>query len=502
MRPRVEVRRAFNIKHVNVVVKQAVFWTGEVYRFLPVHSILSESKYSHNSEMFAAIVERPAFEYLDHSHARSFHTGGTYSVPLYKKHRPCYTKQRPMLLATAAATHYESQPALLKLLLENGADVREWDASGNTCLHLAIAAARPDQPWVVQSLTTLIHAGADPSQPNYAGFTTFDLACSTSTKFGFGSFRRDVLLQALLESGSDIPDERLLAPPRLTAFYTKTHQAKICGAVSAPDMTFFFRAALFDRLNIAVDCHNARLHEAAIDRVLSSDAPSDHLDQDILFEKVLGYFHRMMEGKKDVVRMVKERLSHQTWMNFGKDLHWHGMTDQARTAALLEFDWFRPVDPEDVFLRFVDNLIEQLEDLGPSEADGDGIGRLIEVLENAIPSYRAVSVKKTTSDPLPPPAHSMSNDEDDATQVTLKGTLKLIVQSDHEGTTPSADERERQESIVKTPVEYYRPELKFDEVPVSPSILVRNDSKDVKSSLIHTETKSKKWRWSTRRMKS
>lgn len=52
-------------------------------------------------------------------------------------------------------------------------------------------------------------------------------------------------------------------------------------------------------------------------------------------------------------------------------------------AGLLKFDWFRPVDSEDVFLSHIDNLIQQLEELDPVTTDGENVERLIEVLEIA-----------------------------------------------------------------------------------------------------------------------
>ena len=224
-----------------------------------------------------------------------------------------HKSRRSMLLATCAATSNEDQPQLLRVLLENGASVFEWDVEGNTGIHLAIIMALPDQPWVVKTLTTLIQAGADPTQPNHAGYTAYDLACNTAPEFG--SFRRDLLLQALIESESDIQDDRLLAPPDFTAFYTSIHRETICGN-SSTDMMSQLRKALLDRLTCTANHRNItpsrRLHEAAVDRVLTSCNPRALIEPNAILDEALDYLERMGEAKKQIVRMTKERLPQQS----------------------------------------------------------------------------------------------------------------------------------------------------------------------------------------------
>ena len=172
---------------------------------------------------------------------------------------PGNTQYRSVLLATAATTEDEYQASALKTLLAAGANIHDWDADGNTCLHLTLAAARPWQPWVVCSLAILIRAGADPSQANHRGLSVFDIACRPSR--GFGTFRRDALLQALIESGGDILDERVLAPTRLSTSYTSWHHALICGA-------FELRTALINRFtsdtNRQTPISSSRLYQTAV----------------------------------------------------------------------------------------------------------------------------------------------------------------------------------------------------------------------------------------------
>lgn len=448
-------------------------------------------------EMLTAV--RQCSGYNPRSCTRYFDPDQMYPNPSCNELKQDIAYHRSVLLSTAAATHNEDQPDLLRLLLENGARIHEWHVDGNTCLHLLITAARPDQPWCHRSLVTLIQAGADPNQSNHCGYTAFDLVCSISSKFG--SFRRDLLLHALLESRSDIQDERLLAPTEFTASYTSSHHAMISG-VSSPEMAYIFRTTLLNRTANAIECRNIKLHEASVDRVLSSHAPAYILREDSIFLEVLDYLQRMEGGNKQLVRMARARLSHETWTRFSQNLDWLQMTSQAQIAALLEFDWFRPVDPEDVFLSYVDFLIEQLDDLRPNEPNSRNIDRLIEALENAIPSYRAVSVKKRASETPSFCSGLILWDKGNAMTVTCKETLTLCIPSDADRAVGQAvEERERQESLVKTPIEYYGPELKAVESCASTETAISKPSDEVEKSFA-SATKRKKWRWSTKRRRS
>ena len=289
--------------------------------------------------MFAAINKWPVLDQLNRPRIGSFIGeiddifSGPRSEPQYEPVMEPVLIPRTNLLACASATHRPEQPVMMRNLLRTGSSTLERDANGDTCLHAAIAMSHPAQPWVVQSLSTMMKAGADPRHRNHAGYTAYDIACDSAPELG--SFRKDLLLQAMLESGSNINDDRLLAPRRLSHFYTS------------------------------------------------------------MFQEILDYLNRMFQGKGRVVVMRRERLPMQLWESLRGYVDWPQMMDRALTAALLEFDWFRPVDAEDVFLSQVDTLIEQLEDLDINDEGCVQIAHLIEVLQNSIPSYRAVSISKS-----------------------------------------------------------------------------------------------------------
>ena len=383
-------------------------------------------------------LQRPVTDYFQRPPLSTFSNEPMYFNQPYKEIRMGHINRRFMILDIASGTQNEDQPALLRLLLENGASIYDWDVRGNTAMHLAIMMARPEQAWVVQTLVLLIQAGADPNQMNHAGHTAFDLACNTTPEFG--SLRRDLLLQALMESGNDIQDDRLLASPRFTFLYTSMYHDTFSSKPSYNTM-FDLREALLDKLSDDSNCRNItasrKLHEAAIDRVLASYTELRIPDPNVVFDETLDYLERISDAKKDIVRMTKLRLPNQSWMRFGTSLNWLQMTSQAQTVALVAFDWFRPVDLEDFFSTYVDNLIEQLENLSPHSSNDENIERLKDMLEHAVPSYRSATVRRVNCEEL---SHCS------------KSIFELHVEV----------ERVRQASIVQTPLEFYRPELRFD----------------------------------------
>ena len=148
------------------------------------------------------------------------------------------------------------------------------------------------------------------------------------------------------------------------------------------------------------------------------------------------------------------------------------MTNQAQLAALVAFDWFRPVDPDDVFANQVDNLIEQLEALSPCCSNSEDVKRLIDVLEHAVPSYRSATVKRLSCDECSSSSSSI---------------LQVIT-----------EELDRKVSIVKTPLEYYCGQrFRFDEGGISSSSSLSEETQMfVKPPALGS--KQKKWRWSTK----
>ncbi|KAK3701903.1 hypothetical protein LTR37_015214 [Vermiconidia calcicola] len=373
----------------------------------------------------------------------------------------CRGTDHTLLLRTSALSQNEEQPVLLKRLVHAGANVRERDGRGDTCLHHLITTAQPEQPWVLRSLTTLLDAGADPTLSNNAGDTTIDVACDAPPELG--SFRRDLLLQALLESSSDIPERLLLHSTKLTRSYTRMHNANLFLDRSMSP-SIHLRAELLETLTDAAEQRNIlscpKLRGAALDRVLTA---ADYIDPEVVLREALAYLTQMCEAKQQLVSMCRDRIPNHTVIKFAPYVDLLQFANKARMAALLDFDWNRPVDMEDMFAIYVDHLIEQLEDLaGPNEIDVDVIEDAIEVLQNAIPSYRACSLRSSSSgnvsmvDPF-----DVAGSTKELPMLTTK--MKCVDQSTHWMENEAmAQERTRQESnvsIVKTPVEFYRPEF-------------------------------------------
>ena len=408
---------------------------------------------------------------------------------------------RTNLMACSSATHLPTQPALLKDLLRTGSSIHERDANGDTCLHAVILLSHPEQPWVVQSLSTLIQAGADPRQRNNAGYTAYDIACNGPSELG--SFRKDLLLQALLETRSSINDDRILAPRRLSQCYTIRHHEMICGGYSA-QQNAIFRKALSDRLRNYVDYHRipaqSNVQHAAIDRILSSDPTKWTSNPDVVFHEVLDYLQRLLHGKARVAAMRRDRLPPHMSEGSQGYVNWPQMVDQALTASILEFDWFKPVDPEDVFLSHVDNLIEQLEDLDTGDQSREYIDHSIQVLQNSIPSYRAVSLSNADSESPRRSTWSAPSSNSSSPRTQRSSTLSLQTDTSSPVSFNETDIG-RKESIAKTPAEYYPPELKSKKGGISVQLIRPIES--ISSSGASSESsKRQKSRWTPRRRKT
>jgi len=381
------------------------------------------------------------------------------------------THGRSLLLATALHTTNNDQSQLLRLLLRAGAEVSDQDLEGNCCLHLLLQAMQPHQTHCLDSLTILLGAGANVFLRNDDGQSTMDIATASSPELG--SYRQDVLLCALVRSGCRVTDQRLFRSPTLTQRYTSGQYALLRhGSNDLHETRNDLRSRLLKKLIGCVDCSSVfskySLHETAVDRVLSMcDGCVDEADASALFSTVLRYLRLMIEGKKQIVHMTKDRLPYQTWSPYGQDLDWLKLTDEAETAALVEFDWFRSVDYEDLFITRADTLIQQLEDWKLQHGPSNNIDRLQGIIENTLPSHREMREREDGQ------RHA------DASTLHIEhrvGRLSGIRTSNlpkHEACrqdildsrrdSMSPEQRPRHCSILETPSEYYPPTCDLDE---------------------------------------
>lgn len=302
---------------------------------------------------------------------------------------------RTLLLVTAATTSNKHQAEILGLLLAAGAAIEDVDSEGNTCLHILLTALRPGQSHGVEALAVLLQAGADSSVLNATGQSALDTACSDNVEFG--SFRRDAFARALFIVGKRIGDDRLLLAPVHTQAYTRMSLPAADSSV-APSRRFSVRTQMLEKLTECVDCQSVftgdKLHEIAVDRVLAERGHNDARNIGQLFTRALFYLRAMIEGKRQVVTMTKERLPYQSWIPYAHSLDWFQINEDAELAALVDFDWSLPVDPEDLFASHVDNLIQGIEDVKHVQPDNTNLDNLIELLPSALPSYQEISGRK------------------------------------------------------------------------------------------------------------
>ena len=258
----------------------------------------------------------------------------------------------------------------------------------------------------------------------------------------------------------DIQDSRLLTPTRLTSTYTDMRHAVLFGHQFSHS-EYEIRTALLERLTEATQQRNLmpdrRLLEAALKRVMRSYALAAFTDSESIFNDTLRYLELMCEGKTEIIRLCRIRLRKEVWSVTGRNLNLLGMAQQAHTTALLEFDWFRPVDVEDLFSSYADVMIEQLEALSPAERERGNVAECIDLLQNAIPSYRALSIRETKSavaqsQARPDSAKGLPNSETSGAEGNVD-SLWPIEDGVH------GEERERKVSIATTPAEYYGPKF-------------------------------------------
>ena len=99
----------------------------------------------------------------------------------------------PLHAAVAYNTNLAIVPAITRVLLDAGADVNAQDLLGFTPLHLATFRTRPD-PTVVEAL---LDAGADVNAQDLLGFTPLHLAT-------FRTRPDPTVVEALLDAGADV----------------------------------------------------------------------------------------------------------------------------------------------------------------------------------------------------------------------------------------------------------------------------------------------------------
>lgn len=381
---------------------------------------------------------------------------------------PSTAYHKPSLLATAAATGNPEQPAEIASLLSSGASVHQQDTKGNNCLHHLLSSAHPNQHWTALSLTTLLRAGADPSNADNAGRTSFDIACDAPPTYG--SFRRDLLLQALLESDGEISDSRLFAPTRLTDIYTQTSHEILFNDPS-PHAEAELRAELLERITEAMEQRgtltDSKLHSAALTRTLSSYTLGTFVDRETIFNDTLRYMDMMCRGKSEIVRLCKARFSKIASVQLGESLNLLQMAQSANTSALLEFDWWRPVDVEDLFSTYVDFLIERLETIRDENREtASDVAGLVDMLQNAVPSYQTCTLRGRQCSPRSVQAEERPPDS--GKEFLTVPRARESGGAQHEGYGSYRDwlscldvqdraeeDKARKESIVATPVEFY-----------------------------------------------
>lgn len=382
---------------------------------------------------------------------------------------------RTLLLATAMTTANTEQADIMQLLLRAGAHVDVLDFEGNSCLHLLVCTMQPSDSHCFDSLKVLLLAGADLSVRNASGESAFDVACRPSAELG--SFRRDTLCAAAIRVGQGLPrmatDDRLWTPPTFTDAYTRQVHNQLCDR-SAADA----RTNLLSRIIGCADLWSPymryRLHEAAVDRTIrlnqndkqNTTHPFQH------FSSALQYLRSMIEGKRQLYLMIKERITYQQWRPYlPVNINWLQLEDEAETLALLGFDWFRPVDYEDLFATFVDSLIEQFQITGLDRE------KLVKVMEETVPSYRELSQRRCPtlnaerchdgrdhplqvreeafcqlSEPCSPNTHSLPRRvPHEPLNIEVDSEIEPYKRRD----SMSPQTRPRIPSIMKTPIEFY-----------------------------------------------
>ncbi|EMC94213.1 hypothetical protein BAUCODRAFT_26389 [Baudoinia panamericana UAMH 10762] len=292
---------------------------------------------------------------------------------------------KTLLIAAAAVTHNVDQAQVLRLLLRAGSDPHAYDFDGNTALHLIIGAMQPGQHHCLAAIVELLNAGINLCWYNDKGQSALDLACNDLAEHG--SFRRDSLHRALLRSGRIVNDERLLAQPVFTSTYRGIEGELDLEGDSQHHLPSL-RAGVLERLIGLVDCGGAFaqycLHEAAVDRTLAALAGRTESNVDELLDNALQYLRRMLAGKRHIVLATKHQLRYQTWLPYCRYLNSLKLSEESEVAALLEYDWSRPVDFGDVMSSFADNLIVRLEQMEAKGVRRDKINEITIKIESTL----------------------------------------------------------------------------------------------------------------------
>ncbi|KAK4565563.1 hypothetical protein LTR86_004180 [Recurvomyces mirabilis] len=352
---------------------------------------------------------------------------------------------RTLLLATAAATHNPDQAMILRLLVRTGAGIDACDDNGSTCLHLVLGSMRSGQRQSLEALIVLLAAGANPLTCNYAGQSAIDLACEAD---GAGRHRRSALRQALFDTRCPVIDRRLTEPK-----HSPTKGDDMMYKEADP-----IRARLLRKVVLEVDCSGAftryQVHEAAVDRVITQMHTANGYHFDHLFFATVQYLRLMIKGKNKIVIMTKDRLAYRSWIPYGRLVNVIKITEESELAALLEFDWWRPVDYEDLFVSYVENLIQRFEDFKEQQGHHEQINQLIAKIENALPSHAEMTQRSAGT------VSTIHSDDPPSEQpVELPMRSGAVLPAGRGGSTQydfavGTNDLKRF-SIVKTPTEFY-----------------------------------------------
>jgi hypothetical protein len=299
-------------------------------------------------------------------------------------------------MVTVANTANKEQAEILRLLLRSGSFVDEADLHGNTSLHLLLSKMRPEDRHCADSLEVLLAARADLHHRNVLGETALDIVCRVSPEFG--SFRRDALRVALAQVERCqlylASEGRLWTPPVFSGAYSKQDYAHLLDTAARCT-----RTRLINRLINSVECsgpyQGCRLHKAAADRSLQHFSRStgcrEAREQDV-FSVALSYLMSMVEGKMQLCQIGRNLMRYQQWRpHFPTNVNWINSAEEAGAAAILGFDWSRPVDLEELFAVYVKHLDQQLEEIGGKCAD------LVKILEQALLANSAIKRRQDST---------------------------------------------------------------------------------------------------------
>lgn len=320
------------------------------------------------------------------------------------------TTGRTLFLSASAAVQKVDQAEILEVLLKAGANINDRDSEGNSCLHILLNSVQPLHTTALRAVSTLFKAGADPFALNNHSIGVQSLLHEEDVEYG--SYKRDLWTAACEIAGLSAitMNERNTEGPCFTNLYGAAHhqdllqeqasmlsQGRILPSIlteggrdiketSSIHGGQHLQRRLISRLWAAADCTSTsgrRLHEASASWAMERYCHNKAMSEDRLFDKALQYLRRMLEGKRQLVLLIKEILPFQSWAAWGRRLDWLRLADESETAALLQYDWSKAVKPVDVFRTHAVLLTETLKSLKSRSPDPEAVMALISVLERA-----------------------------------------------------------------------------------------------------------------------